>query len=141
MGAIFWQCTHQGAMNSRSTTFSRYDDKETVFPVRPLGPITGNVKSGAGLAGVWPFVGDSVVADDEVELRAGATLGVGDELITVSRETVLLTSEQSSSFSRYAAPIASAHPAPVARNFLRFGFDMRLQTKDVKLEVTNFLGS
>jgi hypothetical protein len=33
-------------MNSKSTTLPRYDDKVILCPVKPLGPTTGNVKSG-----------------------------------------------------------------------------------------------
>ncbi len=47
VGTIDWQCGHQGSMNSKNTTFPRNEDNETDPPVEPLGPTTGNVKSGA----------------------------------------------------------------------------------------------
>lgn len=36
-------------MNSSSTTFPRNDESETFWAVKPDGPTTGNVKSGAVL--------------------------------------------------------------------------------------------
>ena len=36
-------------MNSRNTTLPRKDDRLILWPVRPFGPTTGRVKSGAKL--------------------------------------------------------------------------------------------
>lgn len=47
LGAIFWQCAHHGSMNSTRTTLPRNEEREIDWPVKPLGPTTGRVKSGA----------------------------------------------------------------------------------------------
>ena len=57
-------------MNSKSMTFPRNEESETFWPVKPDGPTTGNVKSGAVPELVVVEAGDVVV---------DVTAGVGCE--------------------------------------------------------------
>jgi len=126
-------------MNSSSSTFPLYDDKETFSPVRPLGPTTGKVKSGAGGPAGCELVGDWVGLG-EVGLGVGVTavvgvtpvigLGVGVSreyegvgVIVAPRWVVFFTSEYKSSLSRYDAQTATTQAAPPTRNILRLGLD------------------
>jgi hypothetical protein len=47
VGAMFWQCGHQGSMNSMRTTLPRNELKVMVLPFGPFPVTTGKVKSGA----------------------------------------------------------------------------------------------